>query len=272
MHPRNKDKFDYLNITNYHNAGFKGKNIKILFYDVEFDLAQTHLKNRIIPVNNSGISISHRSPHHGVAVGDILNQILPEAEIYFIRSGGGNSMSSAIKYANDNNMDIFTMSMSQGVGDIRVGSAIYENSKEAYENNIILCNSAGNEGLEGVTRPGTKDYFIAVGAGRYVETENNVEIDRPSYSSVGAAVEVVSLTNMIVKEYNEHLRFFGGTSCACPMFAGCLGLLISTFKNKVDNNTLRNIVRKYCQNLNISGRDPLAGYGIFRLPNPNFVR
>ncbi len=272
MLPQNKPLFDYLGITQYHNAGIKGKGLKVLVYDVNFDINQVYLKDRDMPIkfaDNCGKSFdtAYRSFDHGVRSCSIIDQILPEAEIHFMSRFSG-AMSSTPQYAIDNNIDIVSVSMSYGTRDPSPISVMTQRSEQAINKGVYLCSSAGNSNIEGITLPAKKFSWISVGASLY----NDGNPIKASYSSIGGELEIMSLTNLWAKGANDRVRTYGGTSCSCPTFVGCLGLFISNIKRKLSKDELRGVLYKYCKDLGIPGRDALYGYGIFRLPNPNFVR
>lgn len=251
----NKKVFDYLNITDYHEKGYKGQGVKILVYDANFDIRHTHLTN-IIPADRNSLTRweminDNRRNEHGLKSVDLIRQIAPEAEIHFM---GSSHILNALKYAKEKKIDIVSVSMSF-YNDAYIEQASNEISS-------ILISAAGNKGREGVTVPANQPSWVAVGASELV----NGKPVRIGISSVGRELEVMSLTNNQVRVSSGKIETYKATSGACPVVAGMTALYFSVIGKKLKREEYRQFIYENCHDLEEKGRDKNTGYGLFVLP------
>ena len=122
----NKDKFDYLGITAWHNAGFKGKGIKIASRESLTD--------------------------HGKKVYDVLKMVAPEAEIYVDK-----------QYTKDigEGIDIYTTSLFQKSDAY---SANKKKAQSLYDSGVMLCCAVGNDSDDSCTELAKQDCWTSIGA------------------------------------------------------------------------------------------------------------
>ena len=122
----NGDRFDYLGITAWHKAGFRGKGTKIA--------SRENLSS------------------HGKKVLDILKMVAPEADIVY-----GKNYTKDI----DNNIDIYTTSMffTSDTYDTNRKKA-----KALYDSGVMLCCAVGNEGNEDYEKVADDPWWASIGA------------------------------------------------------------------------------------------------------------
>ena len=153
-------------VTSWHNAGYKGRGVKIGVIDVSFkgfaELMGSELPATVQARCDTGIGgftanlsdcISTNSPErsrvHGTAVTEALFDIAPEAEYYISlpRSYGG--LLNAVNWMVSQDVDVINMSVGwtfSGPGD---GTSPYSNAPlksvdAAVNGGILWVNSAGN--------------------------------------------------------------------------------------------------------------------------------
>lgn len=122
----NQEKFDYLGITAWHNAGFKGKGIKIA----------------------SRESLTE----HGRKVYDVLKLVAPEAEIYVGK-----------QYTKDvgEDIDIYTTSLFQGSDAYSTNK---KKAQALYDSGVMLCCAVGNDSDDSCTELAKQDCWTSIGA------------------------------------------------------------------------------------------------------------
>ena len=135
----NKEKFDFLGITKFHEAGFLGQGITV-------------------------VSIENGITKHSKKVEDILRQILPKANII-----------SNIKYFNDeiNSIDLDGYTCSQTRADSKDADKILK-AKELYNRNVFMTCSIGNESDLEYSKLAEQDEWVSVGACRYTYRKSSI--------------------------------------------------------------------------------------------------
>lgn len=215
--------FDYLGITKLHEQGIKGQGIKIC-------------------------SRESTTSKHGHKVFDIIQQIVPDAEIIVKQH----------YYSLNQPIDIYTTSLFSGADNKEVNK---EKSKELYSKDILLVCAAGNESYESCTGLSKQDVWTSVGACSY----KNSKAKRLSYSSVTDNLDFMSITNL-----ETSLGTFTGTSCAAPVFASMCALVQCYFLNttgkKLTNEELLKFIKKNCIDMDEEGHDSKTGHGLFIIP------
>ena len=122
----NSEKFDYLGITRFQKAGYKGEGVTI--------------------VSRESLST------HGAKIIDVIKQVAPEANILY-----------KLNYQNGglNNIDVYTTSYFQSSDTLDRSKAA---SKEMAEHDVFLCCAVGNEGEDGITHLATQSWWTSIGA------------------------------------------------------------------------------------------------------------
>jgi subtilisin family serine protease len=139
-------------------------------------------------------------------------------------SGSNTDVIRAIDYAiNEKNIDVINMSL----GSSYYSYALNTICKAAYNNGIIVCAAAGNEGY-GAEYPAACDGVISVAAVDY----NN---KHAKFSNIHNSVDISSPGVSIFSTYlGNGYKQLSGTSMATPHVAGVANLCVSV-KNNLDN-------------------------------------
>ena len=122
----NKEKFDYLGITAWHAAGFKGKGIKIASRESLTD--------------------------HGRKVFNVLKMVAPEADIVY-----GKQYTKDI----DDDIDIYTTSLFQSSDTYTTNK---KKAKALYDSGVMLCCAVGNDSDDSCTELAKQDCWASIGA------------------------------------------------------------------------------------------------------------
>lgn len=151
--------FDAIGIKAWHDAGFKGQDISIAVFDVEwFGLewmqeelgdVQTH---DCFAHPSCELSLDAHHPRfgfergvHGIACAEIIRDIAPESELHLLRVLGTTSLENAVSWAIRNEIDIVSMSLSffnesfyDGTGPVNA------QIDRLRADDIVMVTSAGN--------------------------------------------------------------------------------------------------------------------------------
>lgn len=261
----NKDEFDYLGITRWHDLSYKGQGITIaseenilenIFNDVE---ALKYGK------------IQSDSYIHGTNVMDFIRQVAPEARKITGEMNGtiknGKIKSEQFQFLIDNKPDLFTSSVYDAGGYEDCQIELY---KKLSTNGCFLCCAAGNENVKGVTLKAKLNIFQSIGACRLINNNNN--IIKANYSSVGEELDFMSFDNLETTWRKKHET---GTSFASPLFTGMLALVQCFFLKKtgkkLNHEKLIEFVKDHCIDLEDEGHDSRTGFGLFILPEPTEI-
>lgn len=182
----------------------------------------TNIAGVIAATSNNGIGIA----------GICRNCRLMNVKIF---DDNGNSstdlIAKGIRYATDHGAKVISMSFGVSNPNQNLVNAI----RYAWEHNVVMVASAGNEGTSEVNYPaGYNDYVIAVAA---TDWDDN----KASMSNFGSWVDIAAPGMNIYTTYPNHetnhrgithpARHYGftsGTSFATPHVAGVVGLVLST--------------------------------------------
>ena len=122
----NQEKLDYLGITAWHKAGFKGKGVKIASREALTD--------------------------HGRKVYDVLKMVAPEADIVY-----GKQYTKDI----DDDIDIYTTSLFYASDAYTTNK---KKAKSLYDSGVMLCCAVGNEADDSQTELSKQDCWTSIGA------------------------------------------------------------------------------------------------------------
>lgn len=142
----------------YSNRGFTGRGIKVGVIDIGFAGVPELISRGELPQNltprdftNAGIFVGNEV--HGSACAEIVHDIAPDAEIHLYKVGNLVSLENAKDRAVDERLDIVTVSLGwnwgTGFGD-GMGRAC-EIVNDAFRNNVLWVNAAGNEAQSQIT-------------------------------------------------------------------------------------------------------------------------
>ncbi len=155
---------DLTEADTYHNSGYTGSGVKVAVFDVGFiglsgAILNNELPNNVVkvdctvqPCNSNNPSIENTS-NHGTAVAEIVYDMAPGATLYLIKVTDGMDLEDAKKFAVNNGISIINMSLVVPNTNFYDGECWslsgFSNpvctANDAYTNNILWVNSAGNE-------------------------------------------------------------------------------------------------------------------------------
>ncbi|HHW03426.1 MAG TPA: S8 family serine peptidase [Thermoanaerobacterales bacterium] len=259
----NKKVFEFCNIVTWHNAGFTGKGVKIAHLEPDFNYKLPFFDGRV--TNPFGFYNPDALNLHQQKTCDIIHQVAPDADIFNLPTGypGKPGIIESMKYCIDN--QIYLTSMSLGGTVIK---EVEEIEKYAYEHNVFLIKSAGNEGSKGMSGLSNTEYWFTVGA---CWLRNGKPI-RANYSSIGEKLDVMSFSGLYVHDAKTLGRVFSqeGTSFSCPFFVGMLALYYQWFNENYGRFPTIQEAKKFifenCTDLEDKGFDIKTGFGLFVLP------
>lgn len=246
----NLEKFTYCGIPAWHEAGYTGQGIRVAVFE-------------------------DTSQGHGRMVADVLQQILPDAEVLNRkRPGPIESSSDKLKPETRARLtDFYNSLAAEGVHICTMslgGTGTKESAQLEQEllidKGIVLFTSAGNEGREISPRTAAAmPTWIAVGACALTKTGPQ----RTSYSNFGPELTCMGFTNL----YTSWGGVFPGTSCANPFVAGLIGLwagwCLKHYGRTPNQQEILAFIREHSERLGEGDRDDMHGYGLLRLPEPS---
>ena len=236
----NQKQFDYVGITQYHQNGFYGKGVKILYTDIERNEKGSHADKAM----------------------QIIKQVAPLAEVLYFHNEYGQEK-QAVDMGITEGVQIYSTSTSFNYSGDTI-QPLMEATKKAVDAGIILLCSAGNNGENSMGSTAKNTDWFAVGAADFGW---NGSIERQDYSSYDKAGDLafMALTNM-----ETTAGMFGGTSCANPFAAGMIALWMEQYQkeygklpNKID---LLHMIRDNTEDMEDKGRDIKTGVGLLKLP------
>jgi subtilisin family serine protease len=155
---------DLTGADTYHNAGYDGSGVKVAVFDVGFiglsaAISRNELSNNVVkvdctvqPCNSNNPSIENTSSH-GTAVAEIVHDMAPGATLYLVKVTDGMDLEDAKNFALNNGIRIINMSLVVPNTNFYDGECWsysgFSNpvctADDAYANNILWVNAAGNE-------------------------------------------------------------------------------------------------------------------------------
>lgn len=259
----NKEAFEFLGITKFHENGYTGKNITIaskesiiqgVFDDVDCD---------------DYFTFESKGAKHGTTVMDYIRQVVPDARKIACDFSGTVEKNIWIcvgmQKLLSNPPQVFTSS-SYNTSDSQEHHM--KKYKELRDKGCFLVHGAGNDGEDGVLNVVKNDVFKAVAAYKLYCGKPKKE----SFSSVGEEVDFASLDNLRASWDNKKHT---GTSFSAPIFASMIGLVqdffISQTGKQLDYENLLQFIKDNCIDVDEEGKDNKSGYGLFILPAPNTI-
>jgi len=155
---------DLTGADTYHNTGYTGSGVKVAVFDVGFiglsgAILNNELPNNVVkvdctvqPCNANNPSIENTS-NHGTAVAEIVYDMAPDATLYLIKVTDGMDLEDAKNFAVNKGIRIINMSLVVPNTNFYDGECWSFNgfsnpvctADNAYANNILWVNAAGNE-------------------------------------------------------------------------------------------------------------------------------
>jgi hypothetical protein len=150
---------------NYHNAGYTGSGVKVAVIDVGFAGLSSAISGGELPNNIDKLkridctgascvssNFSAETEPHGTAVAETVYDMAPGATLYLIKIADGLDLEDAKNFAINNGIKIINMSLVVPNTNFYDGTCWYPDfvnpvctADDAYANNILWVNAAGNE-------------------------------------------------------------------------------------------------------------------------------
>lgn len=245
-----QETFDFLGITKFWQAGYTGKNVRIMSDEkIKKDYKKTGSWQKVICPKGYTTRDSH-----GSSVMYILLDVCPDATYYCYPFNGTFSSNSykcdCVDYIIENNIHLFTTSE---VGQEMVGGR-EKAIQDCIDNGCTFFALAGNSGEEGLWGESKSEKHIAIGA-----IDDNLKW--LYYSSVGHELD-----------YTMIAMYGIGTSYTTPTFVGMCGLVQDFFIVNAGRALKRDELIKFIDDnlidLEEEGHDAKTGKGLFILPDP----
>ena len=147
------ESLDRLRIPEVHDAGLKGKDIKVVVIDTGFAPSNSEISQNVI-MSRSFCSSSiycplPPAPRHGTAVAEIIVDIAPEADLYLFDVGFAIDTVDAIKYASEViDADIISMSLGFNAQPTDGTGIIDQAIDNARSLGTLTILAAGNDGQQ----------------------------------------------------------------------------------------------------------------------------
>lgn len=208
----------------------------------------------------AGIAAAETNNNEGIAGVAWNCKILPVKVMDEEGSGYYSWVIEGIIWAVDNGASVINLSLGGDVEDQSLENAV----KYAYDNDVVIVASAGNDSGS-VLYPAAYDaYCLAVAASDYDDSS-------AEWSNFGPEVDVAAPGDWIVGLYPEYLTPEGflpyvwasGTSAAAPHVSG-LAAMIKSIKPWLTSSEVMNVIRYSADDVNASeypGKDDFIGYG-----------
>lgn len=258
----NKEEFEFLGITQWHKAGYKGQGITICSKE-----------NIIEGIFDDVFCLEYEEQdkwsEHGTTVMDYIRQVAPKAEKWAIETEGtiknGVLYSEGMDYLQENVPDILTTSFFKDSDVKEPKKSLY---KKLYDKGCFLCCASGNNDRDTLQPLTNGDMWKAIGACRY--NNGNPQVEK-SYVD-GEEMDFVSFHRLIATWDNDMHK---GTSFSAPLFTGMIALVQCLFLKKtgkkLNHENLEKFVIDNCIDLEEKGHDNKTGRGLFILPNPETI-
>jgi subtilisin family serine protease len=187
--------------------------------------------------------------------------VAPEVQIMPLRAGNSlgflqeDDVAAAIIYATLNGARVINMSF----GDVVVAPILHDVIQWAYERDVVMVASTGNDGIEQLHFPAAWPEVIAVGA-------ITADDYRWPLSNYGLSLDLVAPGNDIMaaipgREYGA----FSGTSLAAPFVSGAVAMMLEVSPD-LPPAFARNVLRVSADDIGSPGCDNLYGAGVLMIP------
>lgn len=153
--------------SNYSAAGIRGSGVKVAVIDVEFGGLNNAISNGDIPSSiakvdctpltgcaSTTFSSEWVDNVHGTAVSEIVHDMAPDAQLYLIKTLGGDAnpitLKNAVTFCKNNGIKVINHSVAWFNKNFNDGQCFNDNpvcsANDAYNNGILFVKSAGNYG------------------------------------------------------------------------------------------------------------------------------
>lgn len=272
-----EEAFEFLGITKWHEAGYKGKCIKILSDEKIQEKAPKSIDKEIWNKIICPDGYKETKDSHGTKVMMHILDVCPEAEcISFPMFGNAPKEknkeydSKCADYIINNKVNIFTTSC------ISTQLSKYKKKamQECIENGCTFFACAGNsgeyDGESTVWGEVKEEEYLAIGGMKpiYEDEEYNwKKLYKVYYSSEGEELDYMTIAEILG---------WSGTSFCSPVFASMCVLVQQFFLEKTGRTLKRSELVKFINDnlidMDVEGHDIRTGHGLFVLPDPETIK
>lgn len=261
----NQEEFEYTNISEWHEKGYTGEDVKIVISDQGNVYAEHPAFDGKVFVLDEHLKSNSITFSHAEDVIHVIRQVAPDAEIYVSSMWANSSIKSALE------LDAQIVTRSQSYDDLFLNLDT-ELSKQAYDSGIFLNGSAGNYST--ISNAYLRSsYWWSTGA---VSMENGLPL-RTNYSSYGEGLKSVSFTSLLICQALKPCdkpwitgSYFHGTSAATSFLSGIVALYYQYYKEQNGHfpsvEETRQFIIDSSIDLEDTGYDNYTGHGLFVLP------
>lgn len=228
----------------------QGEGIKVAILDsgwpYHIDLYNNILETKDFVSNNK----DNESQGHGVSVAGVIAAednsfgvvgVAPKVGIIYGRvlsnsgAGSAENILKGLDYAIQSKVDIISLSF----GARFAHNPLYEKIKEAYNKNIVVVSSAGNDKVEdSINYPAKWEEVISVGA-------VNEQGEIADFCSKGYKIDVYAPgVSVLSTHLNNSYGCFSGTSFATPFISGIVALGIAARRKNAKKDLKPGKIRK----------------------------
>ncbi len=211
----------------------------------------------------AGIAAAETNNNNGISGVAWNCKVLPVKVLDDMGVGDYFWLASGITWAADQGADVINISSGGGAPDTARDEALRSALQYAYDRNIVIIASTGNDGGSVLYPAAYDEYCLAVAATDYNDL-------RPIWSNYGPEVDVAAPGDLILSLFPDtddplYLPYAwqSGTSMSAPHVAG-LAALIKSIKPQLSNEQIMNIIRYSADDVNYAsnpGKDDYIGYG-----------
>lgn len=250
--------FEFLGIYNFWNAGYTGKNVRIMSGEkIIEDYEKTDRWKKVICPGGYRTN----GDWHGSSVMSILLDVCPDAEYHSYPFSGtftsNDYMCDCANYIIENNIHLFTTS---SVGH-KVNSGKAKALQDCIDNGCTFFAAAGNKAENGILEESKCDKYLAIGICDFVDGK----LRWVDPSSIGEELDYVSLAGAYER----------WTSWMTPQFTGMCGLVQDFFIVNAGRALKREELIKFIDDniidIEEEGIDVKTGKGLFILPKPSTI-
>lgn len=222
-----------------------GRGVKVAVIDTGIDLNHPLLRGRIDTAGAWDYVGGDATPQeelpvtgvkkygHGTAVSGVVLQVAPNAEILPMRvlNPSGRGMMSRVLQAMDRAVASGARVINLSLGCDTESAALNAMISAALARGVVVVNSSGNSGTEGMVFPAqnlTTGLFTA-NSGLLGIGSVNLQGMKSSFSTYGAGMSMTAPGEKVVTSYPDgRLAYASGTSFAAPAVSGAAALALST--------------------------------------------
>ncbi|GAA0497477.1 S8 family peptidase [Deinococcus depolymerans] len=222
-----------------------GSGVKVAVLDTGLDSTHPLIRDHVDSVNAWDYVDRDAAPHemlplqglgrygHGTAVGGIVLQIAPNAQLLPLRvlNPQGRGMTSRIIQAIDRAVAAGAQVINLSLGSDTDSEALNVAVAAATARGVVVVNSSGNAGKEGMVYPAQ-----TLTTGRFTASSGLVAVGsatlagkKSSFSNYATGMTLVAPGEGVITSYpDSRLAYASGTSFSAPAVSGAVALALST--------------------------------------------